>query len=225
MIEKEVKFNMENGKIFNGILTIPENPAEISGVIAHGANNDMDNYLLKGFCSVLGEAGIPVLRFNFPYRYANKTSPDSPKVLKKAWIEAYNYMRNNKAFPSKKMIAAGKSLGGRIAAEITASGYFEPDLMVFLGYPLHPPGRPEKAKDESLGLINCPVIFASGTRDPLCRKELLLKICDKLGDKCSLYLVENAGHSLTTYKMSEDETIDHYNFVLSELKELILKLI
>ncbi|MDY0362491.1 MAG: dienelactone hydrolase family protein [Desulforegulaceae bacterium] len=225
MIEKEFIFKIENNKKFNAILSIPDFPSHVSAVIAHGANNDMNNYLLKKFSHVLCEADIPVLRFNFPYKYENKVKPDSALILKKAWIAAYNFMRNHKNFPSKKMVLAGKSLGGRIAAEIVAQNYFDPDLMVFLGYPLHQPGKPENAKDSSLYFIDCPVIFASGTKDPLCNKELLLKIDEKIGDKSNLYFVENAGHSLTTYKMTEEEIKEHYNLITSDLKEMVLKLI
>jgi len=225
MIEKEFIFKIENQIKFNAVLTIPDSPLEVSAVIAHGANNDMNTYLLKKFSDLLGEAGIPSLRFNFPYRYENKAKPDSPNVLKKAWIASYNFMRNHKAFPSKKMIAAGKSLGGRIASELVASNYFEPDLMVFLGYPLHQPGKTKNIRDYSLYLINCPVIFASGTKDPLCNKDLLEKINAKMGDNSHLYFIENAGHSLTTCKMTEDEAKEHYDVVLSELREMIFRLI
>ncbi|MCB9482003.1 MAG: dienelactone hydrolase family protein [Desulfobacteraceae bacterium] len=225
MIEKEFVFKIENDIKFNSILTIPDSPSEISAVIAHGANNDMNTYILKKFSDLLGEAGIPTLRFNFPYRYENKTKPDSSNILKKAWIAAYNFMRHHKSFPSKKMLAAGKSLGGRIASELAASNYFAPDLMVFLGYPLHQPGKPEKANDSSLYLINCPVIFASGTKDPLCNKNLLEKINAKMGTDSHLYFIENAGHSLTTYNMNEDEAKEHYNVILTELREMIFRLI
>jgi predicted alpha/beta-hydrolase family hydrolase len=225
MIEKELIFKLENQKKFNAVLTIPKAPSDVSAVIAHGANNDMNNPLLKKLAAVLCKENIPCLRFNFPYRYEKRKSPDPSHILKKTWITAYNFMRNHKDFPSKKMITAGKSLGGRIAAEITAANYFAPDLMVFLGYPLHQPGKPEKARYESLYLINCPVIFASGTRDPLCRKELLVKIKEKMGDDTLIYFVENAGHSLTTYKMKEDEAKEHYNLILSDLKEMILKFV
>ncbi|MGM0417234.1 MAG: alpha/beta family hydrolase [Thermodesulfobacteriota bacterium] len=225
MQKKEILLKTDGEKKFNCILNIPDSYSDYSAVIAHGANNDINNGLLEKTAETLSENNIPVLRFNFPYRYAGRKSPDSSKVLKKAWLQAYSFMRNHKEFPSKKMIVIGKSLGGRIAAEICAANYFSPEVMVFLGYPLHAPGKKDKVNDSPLYLIDSPMIFFSGTKDPLCSRELLENIDKKTGDKSFVYFLENAGHGLTYYKMSGEETLDHYKFLAGEIKNCIFRCI
>lgn len=223
MKRKELLFTLENKKKFNAILNYNDNISDYSAVIAHGANNDMKSPLLEKLAHKLCEKDIPVLRFNFPYRYENRKSPDGPKILKSAWLKSYQFMRNHNEFPSKKMIIIGKSLGGRIAAEVSAAKSIAPDIIVFLGYPMHAPGRKDNIKDESLYLIDAPMIFVSGTKDPLCDKNILERVDKKLGESSYVYLVEGGGHSLAFYRMKEEDENEHFDFISSEVCELILK--
>ena len=92
------------------------------------------------------------------------------------------------------MFAGGKSLGGRIASLLVAEGLSAAGL-AFVGYPLHPPGKPERIRDEHLDRIDVPMLFLQGTNDPFARWDLLESVCQRLGERATLYPVEGADHS------------------------------
>ncbi|RMG67344.1 MAG: dienelactone hydrolase, partial [Calditrichaeota bacterium] len=113
-------------------------------VLAHGAGNDMRHPFFEQIAGGLLDAGIGVVRFNFPYRTAGRKIPDREPVLRKAWVEVVHLVQRRYAPDS--LFIGGKSMGGRIAALVA------PELaglrgLVFLGYPLHPPGKPDQLRD------------------------------------------------------------------------------
>lgn len=223
MKTEKLIFSIENSKKFNAVLDIPANPCETSAIISHGANNDIFNPLLEKMALKLCNKNIVVLRFNFPYRYENRKSPDTPKVLKSSWLEAYNFMKDHPQFGSKNMITIGKSLGGRISSELCAEKKIEPKMMVFLGYPMHAPGKLDQTKDEHLYNINSKMLFLSGTKDPLCNKDILKRVDDKIGENSFVYFVDGGGHSLALKGMDKDIELDHYDFLTDEVADLIVK--
>jgi uncharacterized protein len=162
-------------------------------VVAHGAGAGMDHPFLVGFARACVEEGLATLRFNFPYLESGRRSPDTEPVLLDAWraaFEAATARRDGEA-----VWASGKSLGGRIASMCTADGDIAPAGLVFLGYPLHPPGKPERTRDEHLNRIDVPMLFLQGTSDPFATPELLHRVVEKLGDRATLVPFEGGGHS------------------------------
>lgn len=98
------------------------------------------------------------------------------------------------------LFLAGKSLGGRMASML-AAGEINPAGLIFLGYPLHPAGKPEKLRTSHLGKVRCPMLFIQGTRDALCNLDILTKLLDELGDnKNALYRIEGGDHSFKVPK-------------------------
>jgi predicted alpha/beta-hydrolase family hydrolase len=161
-------------------------------VVAHGAGAGMDHPFMAGFCRAIGDAGIATLRFNFPYIERGRRSPDPERVLRETWLAAFDAATADAE--GRPVLAGGKSLGGRIASMCVADGMAAAGL-VFLGYPLHPPGKPERARDEHLYRIDVPMLFLQGTADPFANADLLARVVRKLGDRATLQQIEGGDHS------------------------------
>ena len=147
MAAAEVPLSIDvDGTVVSGVYARPARPAATL-VIAHGAGSGMEHPFLRGFSAALNEHGVATLRFNFPYREAGKKFPDRPPAAVAAWRAAMDAA--GARAEGEPLWAGGKSFGGRMASMAVAEGMPVAGL-VFLGYPLHPPGRPEKLRDEHL---------------------------------------------------------------------------
>jgi hypothetical protein len=133
------------------------------------------------------------MRFNFPYIEVGRRSPDTEGVLRDAWRAAFDAASARRK--TEPVWVSGKSLGGRIASMAAADGKIDPAGLVFLGYPLHPPGKPERIRDEHLYRVNAPMLFLQGTSDPFASPELLGRVVERLGDRAELVPFEGGGHS------------------------------
>jgi predicted alpha/beta-hydrolase family hydrolase len=162
-------------------------------VVAHGAGAGMDHPFVAGFSRACVEEGLASLRFNFPYLEAGRRSPDPEAVLRDAWRAAFAAAQDRA--DGEPVWASGKSLGGRIASMAVADGEVPAAGLVFLGYPLHPPGKPERIRDEHLYRITVPMLFLQGTSDPFASRDLLREVIAKLGSLAELVPFEGAGHS------------------------------
>jgi predicted alpha/beta-hydrolase family hydrolase len=161
-------------------------------VVAHGAGSGMDHPLLVGFTDTLNEAAIATLRFNFPYMEAGRRSPGKPEDAIGAWQAAFGEAIQRA--DGKQVWAAGKSYGGRMASMAVADDLPAAGL-VFLGYPLHPPGKPDQVRDAHLDRISVPMLFLQGTADPFAREDLITGVTDRLGRWAVLHRVEGGDHS------------------------------
>lgn len=182
----------------SGIITHPENHNENSTtglVFAHGASNDMNHPSITAICEGLVNAGFVTLRFNFPYREKGRKSPDSPSVLIRTWGRAIEFLQKKETFECERLIAVGKSLGARIASIAVAEEQIEPDALIFLGYPLHAPGKKHLLKDAHLYGIDIPMLFFEGTRDPFCDLNLLSGVLKNLKCPHELEIIEGGNHS------------------------------
>jgi predicted alpha/beta-hydrolase family hydrolase len=191
----------------------------ISGmVLAHGANNDLDHPLLASVAARLArENAALVLRFNFPYSERGGNSPDSRPVLEETFRRAYAFLVNELPGPGAPVFLAGKSLGGRFAAEF-ASGAVEGDVLaasglVVLGYPLHAPGRQDRPNVRPLQGIAIPSLFFVGTRDPFCAPEEIEPILAGMPYPGRLVAVEGGDHSFVLPKSSGRAADDAYEMI------------
>jgi predicted alpha/beta-hydrolase family hydrolase len=116
----------------------------------------MRSPFMTGFAEAIGALGVATLRFDFPYMRAGKRAPDRPPVLLDAWREAFAAAAERAG--GRPVFAGGKSMGGRIASMAAAEGMPAAGL-VFLGYPLHPPGRPDRLRDAHLDAVAVPMLF------------------------------------------------------------------
>jgi uncharacterized protein len=167
--------------------------ADISLVLAHGAGAGMDHPFMAGFSRAINELGVATLRFNFPYMEGGRRSPDRPPVAIAAWRAALD-AATKRAVDGEPVWAGGKSFGGRMASLAVAEGMPAAGL-VFLGYPLHPPGKPERVRDEHLYGIEVPMLFLEGTKDPFATPAVLGPVLERLGARATLHTIEGGGHS------------------------------
>ncbi len=171
-------------------------------IIAHGAANDMNNSLIVAVAESLARAGYTVLRFNFPYKEKGKKSPDTESTLIRTWQSAVAYLLKNERFPVDRVVAAGKSMGGRIASQMVAADQMAVEALIFLGYPLHAPGRTDKLRDSHLYEIKKQMLFFAGTKDPLCNIEKLREVLHRLPSQYDLEIVIGGDHSFKLPKSS-----------------------
>ena len=173
-------------------------PGSPSGtvVVAHGAGAGMEHPFLRGFTDGLNSLGFATLRFNFPYREAGRKFPDRPPVAISAWRAAMAAAADRAAQhgDTGPLWAAGKSFGGRMASMAVAEG-MEAAGLVYLGYPLHPPGKPDKVRDEHLYGITAPMLFLQGSRDTFATPALLEDVVRRVGQSAVLQWVEGGDHS------------------------------
>jgi len=163
-------------------------------ILGHGANNTMDHPLIAGVHERLAREGLVMVRFNFPYAEEGKQRPDPDPVLEDAFRLMVDYVADLEEFRGLELFLGGKSMGARIAAQIVAQDVGASGL-VFLGYPLHPPGKPEKIRDRPLLALPCPPLFIQGGRDPFCQLELLGRVLSQMPVRGDLHVLPGLGHS------------------------------
>lgn len=203
VVTKTVTIQVDEATEVSGVIMQPETcrPGVTPGlVLAHGANNDLEHSLLVALAAGLADRGAASsVRFNFPYRERGASSPDRMEVLEQAYRRAHDVLVDDEICPPGPVFLGGKSLGARVAAELVSRHHEGEGLLaaglVFLGYPLHAPGRKEKLRLEPLRRIGVPSLFVEGTRDPFCDLDLLRPLVAKLDRPGSLRLVEGGGHS------------------------------
>jgi uncharacterized protein len=163
----ETTFAWEGGRV-SGAWHRPEGPPRAALVLAHGAGHDMNTKLLVDIGEQLADRGFAVLRFNFPYAEGRRQRPDPQPRLE----ACYRAVAEAVTKEFRQPFLGGKSMGGRIGSHIVAEGFSAAGL-AFLGYPLHPPGQPERIRDEHLRHIDTPMLFLQGTRDPFAMPDRL----------------------------------------------------
>ena len=219
MIAHRITIAVNNKEIVSGVIAAPENHRVGKGtgvIIAHGAGNDMDHALIVTLSNGLAGAGFVTLRFNFPYKEKGRRAPDPQEKLILTWQSVYNFLKTDAEFRTDKIVAAGKSMGGRVASQMVADGQMAVNRLVFLGYPLHAPGKKDKLRDAHLYRISIPMLFFAGTRDPLCDLALLKGVLEKLPSPWSLETIEGGDHSFVTPKSANTTQEEIYGQILKK---------
>jgi len=165
-------------------------------VLAHGAGGNLESPFLAQLATGLASRSISTLRFNFPYTERGRKLPDPGPALE----ECYQAVARRAAEvfpPGARLFLGGKSMGGRIASQMVAQGKDLPEIhgLVFLGYPLHAPGKQHQPRDKHLYGIRIPMLFVQGTRDAFADRALLQSVLDKLGKTAQIHWIEGADHS------------------------------
>jgi predicted alpha/beta-hydrolase family hydrolase len=202
------------GEVSGFLLRPPD--AWLLYVVAHGAGAGMRHQFLEAISASLAAQGIATFRFQFPYIEAGRRRPDPPAVLEDTVRAAVKRVED--IVPELPVIAGGKSLGGRMASSAAAR---EPlprvQGLVFLGFPLHPPGDPATRRADHLLQVSAPMLFLQGTRDAFARLDLITTVCKGLGDRAGLHLIEGADHSFGVPRRSGRTAAD----VIAELSATI----
>src|SRR5215469_9059126 len=177
----------------SGLLQAPPR-ARACYVLAHGAGAGMTHPFMTEVASGLAERGITTLRYQFPYMEQRNKRPDPPK-LAQATVRAA-VAEAARALPGLPLIAGGKSFGGRMTSQAQAAAPL-PGVrgLAFLGFPLHPAGRPSRERGKHLADVRIPMLFLQGTRDTLASHTELEPLCAALGSRATLRLFDDADHS------------------------------
>ena len=175
-------------------------------VLAHGAGAPMDSPFMAFFAGELAARGHRVVRFEFPYMAARridgrKRGPDRPAVLLAAWRDAIGRLGD-----AGRLIIGGKSMGGRIASLVADDAGVTG--LVCLGYPFHPPGRPETLRTAHLAAIATPTLIVQGTRDPLGRRDEVARY--PLSAAIRLCWIEDGDHDLVPRKRSGRSQVQNW---------------
>lgn len=168
---------------------------ECAVALAPGAGGTRRTPQLLAAAAALEAKGHTTLLFNFPYQEAKRKFPDQPAVLEETVLRVVDYARQH--LGARKVVAGGRSMGGRMASQAAAKG-LACDGLAFLAYPLHPPGQESKLRDGHLGDVRVPMLFLQGTRDEFARRDLLEATVARLGPLAQLTWFEDADHSFKT---------------------------
>jgi predicted alpha/beta-hydrolase family hydrolase len=161
-------------------------------IVAHGAGAGMEHPFLLGFAEALRDAGFATVRFDFPYRVRGRRMPGPAAHAIATWNAVVTMARTRSA--GRPIWAAGKSYGGRMASMAVAEG-LEVDGLIYLGYPLHAPGKPEKPRAEHLPSIRVPQLFIEGTVDPFIQPVVQFEEAVAACQDARVEWVEGGGHS------------------------------
>lgn len=178
--------------------------------LAHGAGAGMEHPFMEASARRLADRGVATLRYNFPYMEGSGWPPDRPPALE-ATVRAA-VAEAGEAAPDLPLFAGGKSLGGRMTSRAAADAALPGvEGIVFLGFPLHPKGKPDTERADHLFDVAVPMLFVQGTRDRLAELDRLRSVVERLGARASLRLVEGADHGFHLPKRSgrtEEEALD-----------------
>ena len=164
-------------------------------LIAHGAGGTKDTPSIVSLAEALADKQITSVRFNFLYTEKGRRSPDKQPTLTSTWRSVADWARAE--LRPKRLFLAGRSMGGRMASYLAADGY-GCDGLIFLAYPLHPPGKQDRLRKDHLPGIGVPMLFVSGTRDSFAELSLLEPIVRELDAR--LLLLEGADHGFRVPK-------------------------
>ena len=168
-------------------------------VCAHGAGGNMSDRAMLQTANALRSRGMGVVRFNFLYKEKGSGRPDPMPSLKNCVTAVVERVRDE--LKPRTLLIGGRSMGGRAASMLAADG-FACDGLLLLAYPLHPAGMPEKLRDAHLPAIRVPVLCFSGTRDALCRRDLMEAALKTVKTSWVMHWVEGADHSFHVLKSS-----------------------
>lgn len=219
MNTETIRIPVTDGEQVSAVLSLPESdrPSGPVGVIlAHGAGNDMNHPLLVSLSQGLAKAGYLTLRFNFLYREKGRKRPDGQNILEKTWLSVYQFLQDHPRYRPEKIMAAGKSMGGRVAAQLVAEGLLPVTHLIFLGYPLHAPGKKEKLRDSHFDQIKTPMLFFAGTRDSLCDLSALNRVLERLSASWELQIIEGGDHSFRLPKSAGRSQEEIYEQILQK---------
>jgi len=199
----------QSSGVVSALLTCPAN-ADCLLVLGHGAGAGMRHVFMETLAGHLADRRVATFRYQFPYTEQGRRRPDFQPILLKTVRSAISAA--SALSDGLPLFAGGKSMGGRMTSMAAAQEPLEGVRgIVFLGFPLHPAGRPGSDRAEHLSLVTVPMLFLNGTRDKLADLELLEPVCDHLGSSAQLRVIDGADHTFHVLKRSgrtDDDVLD-----------------
>jgi predicted alpha/beta-hydrolase family hydrolase len=182
-------------------------------ILGHGAGADQMSSFMRMVAKGMAARGFDVMTFNFIYKERGRGAPDPKAKLEACYRAVIDAALKNRNLKSNKLVIGGKSMGGRIASQVAAEDSEGIDGLVFLGYPLHPPGRLDKMRDEHLPKIKRPMLFVQGARDAFGTEKEIEAIIKKHRLKATLFPIPDGDHSLKIPKSAGPSQQDVYDSV------------
>jgi predicted alpha/beta-hydrolase family hydrolase len=215
MNPQPVAFSVNETHRVSGLLLAPGD-SRACYILAHGAGAGMTHPFLASIANGLSERNIATLRYQFPYMERGSRRPDPPGLahatVRAAVLEA------SRVLPELALFAGGKSFGGRMSSQAQA---LEPlpgvRGLIFLGFPLHPPGKPSKDRGQHLFDVRVPMLFLQGNRDDFADPDLITGLCEDLGERAVFKPFQDADHSFHVPARTGRKDLDVRNELLDSL--------
>jgi predicted alpha/beta-hydrolase family hydrolase len=193
-------------------------------LLGHGAGGNQLSGFMTLFANGLADRGLDAMTYNFVYTEKGKGAPDAKPKLEACLRAVIDSALNNKKLKDNRLVIGGKSMGGRIASQVAADACEKKEPLakqisglVFLGYPLHPPGNPAKLRVEHLPSITMPMLFVQGTRDSLGTVDEIKPIVKKLKLPATIYTIEGGDHSFKAPKKFGKTQEEIYESAMNEI--------
>jgi len=174
--------------------------AGVTVVLGHGAGADQLSGFMRMVAAGLAARGFDAMTFNFLYKEQGRSVPDPKAKLELCYRAVIDAALKHKKLKANRLIIGGKSMGGRIASQVAAANPDGIDGLVFLGYPLHPPGRLDKMRDEHLKDIKAPMLFVQGSRDAFGTADEISATIEKHRLPATLFPIAGGDHSFKVPK-------------------------
>ena len=197
--------------------------AGVTAVLGHGAGANQLSGFMRMIAGGLAARGIDAMTFNFLYSELGRHLPDPKARLESCYAAVIDAALRHRKLKKNRLVIGGKSMGGRIASQVAAA---QPDGiagLVFLGYPLHPPGRPDKLRADHLQDIHAPMLFVQGARDSFGTEEEIREVIKKLNLPATLYAIEGGDHSFKVPKRLGVPQQDVYETVMDEVARWLVQ--
>ena len=203
--------------------------AGLTTLLGHGAGANQLSGFMRMFARGLAARGLDVITFNFVYMEQGRSVPDQRPKLESCFRAVIDTIAKHRKLKSNRLVIGGKSMGGRIASQVAAAREEEPlalDVsgLVFLGYPLHPPGQSSKLRVEHLEHIRKPMLFVQGTRDALGTPEEIQPFVKDLRPPAKIYAIEGGDHSFKAPKKSGLPQEEVYEAAMDEIVRWAVKI-
>lgn len=199
-------------------------------LLGHGAGANQTSSFMQLFASGLAERGMDAMTFNFIYTEQGRSVPDAKAKLELCFRTVIEAALKHKKLIDNRLVIGGKSMGGRIASQVAADAADKDEPLakqigglVFLGYPLHPPGNPAKLRVDHLPQIKAPMLFVQGTRDSLGASEEIKPFIKKLRLPAELFAIEGGDHSFKAPKKFGRTQEEVYDAAMDEIVEWVKK--
>jgi predicted alpha/beta-hydrolase family hydrolase len=214
---RAIRFDVADGRHEVSGLVVRPDDARLLYVLGHGAGAGMQHPFMEAMARVLAAHGVATFRYHFPYMERGRRRPD-PRATLLATVRAA-ILTAAGTVPGLPLVAGGKSMGGRMTSlALSESPMAEVAGLVFLGFPLHQPGKPSADRGVHLADVSEPMLFLQGTRDTLADLTLLEPVCRSLGARATLHVVEGADHSFHVLKRSgrrDDDVLEELGDVMT----------
>jgi uncharacterized protein len=221
----EIQIKVNDAESVTALMYPASRPsAGVTVILGHGAGADQLSGFMRMAAAGLAARGCDVMTFNFPYKEQGRGVPDPKARLESCYLAVIETALGHRKLKKNRLVIGGKSMGGRIASQVAAVAPEGIAGLVFLGYPLHPPGRLDKMRDAHLKDIKAPMLFAQGARDTFGTGEEIREVIKRLKLPAELYLIEGGDHSFKAPKSLGVPQPAIYEMILDKVGEWVREL-